>query len=81
MLNGRKYITAKNWIIEHEVNCVKVANSVDGDHTYETPIDEGTMCKALEYAEENGCRIKIVPDDSCNSRVDGWTYHIEFTLT
>ena len=78
MLNGKKYITSKSWIIEHEVNCVKVANPVDGDHTYETPIDEETMCKALEYAVENGCRIKIVPDDSCNDRVNGRTYHIEF---
>lgn len=55
-----------------------LANSVDGDHTYDTPIDEETMCKALEYAAENDCKIEIVPDDCCRDRVDGWTYHIEF---
>lgn len=55
-----------------------LANAVDGDHMYETHIDEETMCKALEYASDNNRKIKIVPDDCCRDRVDGWSYHIEF---
>lgn len=39
---------------------------------------ETTMCKALEYASENNCRIDIVSDDCCRDGIDGRSYHIEF---
>ena len=55
-----------------------LANAVDGDHTYEPPIDEATMCKALEYTSENNCRIEIVSDDCRRDGIDGRSYHIEF---
>lgn len=55
-----------------------LVDCVDALHSYESTIDEETMCLALEYAARNNCRIEVVPDDGCENRVDGWTYHIEY---
>lgn len=55
-----------------------LVDCVDALHSYESTIDEETMCQALEYAARNNCRIEIVPDEGCENRVDGWTYHIEY---
>lgn len=51
--------------------------------SYDVPIPLPVMYKALEKAEQQGKKIKIVPDDDFleggarAGQCDGWTYHIE----
>lgn len=50
---------------------------------YDVSIPISKMYKALEMAERQNKKIKIVPDDefleggACYGQCDGWTYHIE----
>ena len=58
----------------------EISNAVDSEHSYDQPMSEGIMCKALEYAEAHGLTIDIVLDSQCiiSKQLDGWTYHPEF---
>lgn len=57
-----------------------IANSVDAEHGFDTPIDENVMCDAIEYAEENKLMIELIPneEDLRNNVLLGIHYHPEF---
>lgn len=60
-----------------------IINVVDW-YSYDVSISKDKMFAALEKAERQGKRVKIVPDDDFleggarHGQCDGWTYHIEF---
>lgn len=40
-----------------------IADGVDAEHGFDSPIDESEMCDAIEYAEENGYEIYLEADE------------------
>ncbi len=57
-----------------------IADGVDAEHGFDAPIDETEMCDAIEYADEHGLMIELVPDaeDIRNNVQFGVHYHPEF---
>ena len=57
-----------------------IADGVDAEHGFDAPIDEDIMCDAIEYADERGLMIELVPDeeDIRNNVQFGVHYHPEF---
>ena len=57
-----------------------IADGVDAEHGFDAPIDEDIMCDAIEYADEHGLVIELVPDeeDIRNNVQFGVHYHPEF---
>ena len=57
-----------------------IANGVDVEHGFDSPIAEEVMCEAIEYAEEHNLRIEPVPDeiDVLNNVQIGIHYHPKF---
>ena len=57
-----------------------IADGVDAEHEFDTPIDENIMCDAIEYAMEHELMIELIPnkEDIENNVQFGIHYHPEF---